>query len=480
MGLGLLTICLYFDKKGSKIGPVQTNIKSLLILPALMAGLSLVWATQVAAQTYKILHNFNEETFDGVEPQDSLVLSGNTLYGTASGGDSTGGGTIFKVNTDGTGYATLYTFTAPTPFTNSDGACPDGGLVLSGSTLYGTAPIGGSAGNGTVFAISTNGTGFTVLHSFPNGPNNSEGLDGIQPHAGLVFSGGILYGTAMAGGIWGAGTVFALGTNGDGFTVLHNFDGSDGQWPMAGLIISGNTLYGAAGSVFEINTDGSGFASTQGGGAGPGGLAFSGNTLYGTEDGGGSLGHGAVFAVGANGADFTILYNFTGGADGSGPLGGLLLLSNTLYGTTQAGGDFGYGAIFAVNTNGTDFTTLYSFTGSDGATPYAGLIFSGTTFYGTTFEGGSTYSGTVFALSALFVQITANPTVGAAPLTVNFSSPSVDNFGNAIASWYWTFGDGSSSSAQNPSHTYTVPGNFSPVLMATNNNEVQITALAGR
>ena len=40
------------------------------------------------------------------------------------------------------------------------------GLILSGNTLYGTTTGGGSSGNGTVFAINTDGTGFTTLHSF--------------------------------------------------------------------------------------------------------------------------------------------------------------------------------------------------------------------------------------------------------------------------------------------------------------------------
>src|SRR6185503_15422827 len=90
--------------------------------------------------------------------------------GVANNGGSSGSGTVFKVNTDGTGFTTLYTFTAtlkyPSPPINSDGALPRAGMILSGNTLYGTASSGGSAGNGTVFAVSTDGTGFTTLHSF--------------------------------------------------------------------------------------------------------------------------------------------------------------------------------------------------------------------------------------------------------------------------------------------------------------------------
>src|SRR5438105_9070822 len=89
--------------------------------------------------------------------------------GQAPYGGSWGRGTVFKVHTNGTGFTTLHSFTAKSgafPFTNSDGASPRAGLIVSGDTLYGTAANGSSSGNGTVFAVNTNGTGFTTLHSF--------------------------------------------------------------------------------------------------------------------------------------------------------------------------------------------------------------------------------------------------------------------------------------------------------------------------
>ena len=70
----------------------------------------------------------------------------------------------------------------------------------------------------------------------------------------------------------------------------------------------------------------------------------------------------------------------------------------------------------------------------------------------------------------------ANPTNGPALLTVHFTSPGVDNYGNAITGWNWDFGDGSTSAAQNPSHTYNNAGNFSPSLLVTDNNGLLISA----
>src|SRR5665213_3304953 len=215
---------------------MKTFIINLFLLPALIAGLNLMPTGRVTAQTFTTLHSFTSSS-DGEYPYAGLILSGNTLYGTADYGGSSGDGTVFAVNTDGTDFTNLHNFTALSNSTNSDGTHPQAGLILSGNTLYGTAKIGGS---------SANGTGFTTLHSFTGGGN------GANPSAGLILSGNTLYGTAYVGGSGGDGTVFAVQTNGTGFTTLHsftalyNYTNSDGAYLYSGLILSGNTLYGTA------------------------------------------------------------------------------------------------------------------------------------------------------------------------------------------------------------------------------------------
>src|SRR6202044_2773133 len=114
-------------------------------------------------------------------------------------GGANGNGTLFSINPDGTGLTILYTFSPMPNDTNSDGANPNGSLVLFGNTLYGTAQEGGVYGNGTIFAINTNGTGFTNLYSF-TGDN-----DGANPGEGLALSGNRLYGTADGGGAFDEG-----------------------------------------------------------------------------------------------------------------------------------------------------------------------------------------------------------------------------------------------------------------------------------
>jgi uncharacterized repeat protein (TIGR03803 family) len=137
-----------------------------------------------------------------------LTLSGSTLYGTTSGGGSSGDGVVFKVNTDGSNYTMLHQFTNSGGRIN--GMAPVGGLVLSGTTLYGTTSQGGITnsfnpyGIGTVFTINTDGSGFTVLKTF------AGGSDGVNPWASLVLSGTTLYGTTDTGGSANCGVVFSL------------------------------------------------------------------------------------------------------------------------------------------------------------------------------------------------------------------------------------------------------------------------------
>jgi uncharacterized repeat protein (TIGR03803 family) len=119
---------------------MKMSVKNLFRVRSLIAGLGLILADRVPAQTFSTLYSFTNGS-DGSAPEAGLILSGNTLYGTAYNGGSADAGTVFKVNTDGTGFATLYSFT-----NGSDGANPQAGLILSGTTLYGTAQYGGTNG----------------------------------------------------------------------------------------------------------------------------------------------------------------------------------------------------------------------------------------------------------------------------------------------------------------------------------------------
>ncbi len=159
------------------------------------------------------------------------------------------------------------------------------------------------------------------------------------------------------------------------------------------------------------------FPGGSGGGYPFAGLIFdSAGNLYGTTRYDGSSGWGVVFELTPRANDQwveTVLYSFTGGADGSTPYAGLIFDgAGNIYGTTSAGGNLtctylpdSCGVVFELTPSASGpwiETILYSFTGgSDGANPNAGLIFdSGGNLYGTTLYGGNQNNdGVVFALT---------------------------------------------------------------------------------
>jgi uncharacterized repeat protein (TIGR03803 family) len=322
-----------------------------------------LFAIQTDGSGFKTVCFFSGEPF----LMDGVILASNIFYGTSYGYNN-----VFSVNIDGSGLRTVYAF--------SGSEYPYASVISSGNMLYGTTTKGGSANNGTVFAVNTAGTVFTNLHSFTNS-------DGSDPVGGLVLSGTTLYGTAEGGGASGGGTIFAINTDGTGFTNLYNFSSlsssnKDGAFPYGTIIVSGTTLYGTCyeggsggnGTIFAIHTDGTGFTNLHNFTKGTGiftfivanndgaypyaGLALSGITLYGTATSGGGAGTGTIFALNTDGTGFTNLHSFTatsGGryegtnTDGAYPYSVLVKSGSTLYGTAQQGGNYNYGTIFSLS-----------------------------------------------------------------------------------------------------------------------------------
>ena len=260
-----------------------------------------------------ILHSFNGS--DGAAPQGSLTLVGSTLYGMTSseggGGFGSGLGTIFKLDTTpGSVPVTLHAF--PDPDFPNDGAAPKGSLTLVGSTLYGMTYLGGANHTGTIFEINTDGSGYTVLWRF----GGIGSGDGNYPYGDLTLSGSTLYGMTSQGGANGHGMIFKLETTPGSVPVnIYSFNGipSDGETPTGALTLSasGSTLYGMTsqggpgdyGTIFVINTDSSGyqvlysFSRPKRWGCSSG-IAFVGSTLYGmTMQYGGIDGAGTIFSL---------------------------------------------------------------------------------------------------------------------------------------------------------------------------------------
>lgn len=221
--------------------------------------------------TEKILYSFNAT--DGANPFGGLIFdSKGNLYGATSAGGGTsahcsyGCGTVFELSRSAGGGWTekvLHNFTNNT----MDGIFPYSGLVFDASgNLYGTASQGGAHGNsGTVFELMPIAGGLwreKILHSFTN-----NGTDGSDIMSTPVFdAAGNLYGTTLTGGANHQGTVFELTPTANGYwteKILFTFDstGTGAFDPVHGLVFDGSgNLYGttlgggtnADGTVFEI------------------------------------------------------------------------------------------------------------------------------------------------------------------------------------------------------------------------------------
>lgn len=393
------------------------------ILVTFAAALIAAGAAQpVSAQpAYAILHSFAGTPTDGSVPWGNLTTDGIKFYGMTLVGGPGDVGTAFSINVDGTGYIALHNFAGGA----TDGILPFGNLVSDGSTLYGITAYGGSGALGTAFSMNTDGSGFSILHSFAGGV-----ADGTVPEGSPILVGSKLYGITAAGGPGptpgGNGTVFSLNTDGTGFTILHGFAGppADGSGPYGSLVSDGIKLYGVtlsggsgpgvsgSGVVFSMNTNGTGyailhnFAGSPGDGASSwGGLLLDGYTLYGmTLAGGAGWGganfNGAIFSLHTDGSQFALLHSFTTGADdGAVPFGSLIIDHGTLYGMASTGGANNLGALFSIQPDGSDFAILHDFAGTpgDGSTPYGSLLSSGGSLYGMTSTGGTGGLGTVFS-----------------------------------------------------------------------------------
>ncbi len=342
---------------------------------------------------YTVLHNFNWANTNGFEPTGSITISGNLLYGATSGGGAYLAGTVFSMQTDGSNFSILHSFGA-----GSDGYSPDGSLTLSGNMLYGVTWSGGLYHVGNIFSVQTDGGNYTIMHSFND-------TDGTSPYLNsLLLFGNTLYGMTPLGGLYGPygfGVIFSINTNGSNYTVLHNF-GIDGSYPCGSLILSGDTLYGMTygggvndyGVIFSVQTNGSNYSPLHSfdsihGGHPYGSLVISGSTLYGMTYMGGTSNDGVIFSVQNNGANYTVLHSFNG-FDGANPHGSLTLTGGMLYGMTSKGGNGDSGVIFRVKTDGSNYEVLYNFEVDDnGLLPYGDVAFSNNVLYGMTHRGGT-------------------------------------------------------------------------------------------
>lgn len=405
------------QKQGGGVEPFVNSTYFLMktsgVLRGLLAGIFFWAVTSAPAQNFEVLRMFgNGDPADATYP-NGLATDGQILYGSASQGGADNQGVLYTIATNGTGFNVLKQF-AGFP---GDGSSPNE-LTLGGAMIYGTTLSGGASNGGTIYRLGTNGGGYTVLRTL------GASLDPLLPQGPLTLSGATLYGTSTSGGSNGVGTIFRIDTNGANFTVMRHLTSvTDGANPWGKLWLNDATLYGTTreggtnnnGVLFKINTNGSGYTVIYQFGADPtnarssfAGLTMVSNVLYGTCGFGGSGNAGAVFRVGTNGSDFTVIHSFTN-LEGFSPQAPLTYSQGRLFGTTVAQGRGFSGIVFQLETNGANFRVVKNLTNSlTGSTPKGSLISLGNVLYGAANFSGASNGGSLYRL-ILAPVITAQP-----------------------------------------------------------------------
>ncbi len=277
----------------------------------------------------------------------------------------------------------------------SDGGYPVSALLLQSGLLYSTTTYD-KKGVGSMYSIDPKTGAEKQLYAFPGAKespvnflayikpdlysvtqtqivkvNRVSGVEHkvVKLHAsgGLVAGNGLLYGTTSYGGPDGAGSIYSLDPVTKAVTVLYGFLGrpnGDGAYPEGGMTLYDGVLYGA----------------TPQGGADNGGIIFSFNLQTQQE---------------------TVLYSFTGGADGSYPLAPPILVNGLLYGTTTGVVGYSTAELYSLNPTTGALNVLHTFAKpTDADTPFGELCYKNGHFYGTSQYGGANDYGAIYDVDA--------------------------------------------------------------------------------
>ena len=384
------------------------------------------------SQTFRILHHFDSAKAGVYQPIGSFLISNDTIYGIASQMESIkpfhwkNHEVIYKMHIDGFGFEIIHEFFEKDSAYYEDDR--QGSLILVGSYFYGTIMYGGTGKLGIIFKIKTDGTGFSLLHTFWGG-----NYDGYYPIGKLVYSNSVLYGMTLFGATNSQGTIFKINIDGSSYKILHLFkyDGIDRRCPSNSLMLSDSLLYGITsewlssddalvdgGIEFRMKIDGTDFkylrsiqqvkwysyCSSS--------ISKSDSVLYcvtsGYDDNGKNVNKGVLYKLNPDGTGYKALHDFNKiKNDGVYPTGELSQSQDFIYGITQLGGSFqGIGSIYRVQKDGSRYEKLRSFQGKpyDGNQPQNGLVIYKGSVYGTTMWGGKNDVGILFVYRDVIIQ----------------------------------------------------------------------------
>ena len=301
--------------------------------------LGTVFEVAAGTKAIKTLASFNGNQgawmYYAYQQPGLAVDSNGNVFGTTRGGGDESAGSIFEIAAGSHTVTTLASFDVATT-----GLTPNGGLLLAGGVLYGTAHAGGANGDGTVFSFPIGGNAINVVGTF-------DGTNGTAPNPGMLLSGGTLYGTSTRGGSnFNTGTVFSVPAAGGTITALAAF--SNQAQTTGNLVLSGGFLYGIDSDIYDVPVAGgtisvaATFNGTTEGGIPVGGLFQDGSTIVGVTETGGSIGEGLIYSFTPSSNAITPLVTFKGANStnsGSTPLGGLSIDNNgNVYGISQGEG----------------------------------------------------------------------------------------------------------------------------------------------
>ena len=370
------------------------------------------------------VHSFGNAALSANYASCGLILAKDgKLYGTANAGGPRGGGIVFRVNRDGRGYEIIHDFSSQSA--DEGGSGPAGNVMeASDGKLYGVTTAQGARGGGTIFRLNRDGTNFEVLHAF----GREDHSDGQTPQDKLIEGAdGKLYGVTQYGGSFEAGTVYRINKDGSNFQLLHefNYESTNGYWPESALLWgSDGVLYGTLaegeeeedlGKIFKINPDGSGFEVIHDFKLNPrdgvhplwGLVEGRDGALYGSTLTGGPLKDGMIFKLRKDGSHYQILHSFAQIRFSLGkPYGPLLVAPDgTLFGVTRYGGrPLDGGTVYTIGRTGEDLRVI-GYLGKDTqdvVVPSGELALDDAgNFYGSTIKGGLSNDGGLFRCNRL-------------------------------------------------------------------------------
>jgi uncharacterized repeat protein (TIGR03803 family) len=239
---------------------------------------------------------------------DGIHLVGATFYGGDLNIDSNNGcGTVYDIDlTARNKFSVLHTFIG------TDGCNPASTPSTFGGRLYGTTVYGGPV-SGSPYSLNFDGSGFATIPPVPYDYTGSLTADGS----------GNLWGTALAGGTTGAGTIFKIDAAGAIANAYNFTGGTDGLEPV------GTLVFGLNGVLYGVTHGNAGWNDEGNAGGAPGGW-------------------GTVFAFDTNTNTLTTLHSFQQ-TDGANPASGVVVdVNGDLYGVTPYGGANDLGVIYQI------------------------------------------------------------------------------------------------------------------------------------